>query len=201
MEGNVDFYGGSHETFQPSFEDGGTYGNMNYFVTGSYLGDNLGIENPTSSANAIHDHTDQANFFGYASYLLSPTSRLILMAGSYDGWFQIPNNPGQPANPQYLSALGIPGFSSSALNERQYEANRFGAAAYQGTIGWDFDSQLSYVSRYTSVHFVPDPIGDLAFDGVASNVFQSSFINELQGDGSYHLNDCSHDPYGLFNEL
>ena len=91
---------------QPSFEFGGSEGKLNYFVTGSYLDNNLGIENPTPSPNAIHDQTDQFKGFGYASYLLNPTTRLSLMFGSYDGWFQIPNNPGQPPNPAIPARVG-----------------------------------------------------------------------------------------------
>ncbi|MGP8051560.1 MAG: TonB-dependent receptor [Desulfobaccales bacterium] len=185
--GRVDFYGGSQTTLNPSFEYGGSEGKWNYFVTGAYLGDNLGIENPTSAQNAIHDHTDQATGFGYASYLLDPTSRVFVMFGNYNGSFQIPNNPGQ--TPQFLQA-GQPNFASKNLNENQYETNRYAALAYQSTIGKDFDYQISYVNRYTSVHFVPDLVGDLAYNGVSSNVSQSSFINQWQGDGSYRLNDA-----------
>ncbi len=185
--GRVDFYGGSQTTLNPSFEYGGSEGKWNYFVTGAYLGDNLGIENPTSAQNAIHDHTDQATGFGYASYLLDPTSRVFVMFGNYNGSFQIPNNPGQ--TPQWLQP-GQPNFASKNLNENQYESNRFEALGYQSTVGSDFNYQLSYVNRYTSVHFTPDLVGDLVYNGVASNVSQSSFINQIQGDGSYHLNEA-----------
>ncbi len=65
--GSIDLYGGSHDTVQPSFELGGSQGKLTYFATGSYLGDNLGIENPTPSHDAIHDHTDQVKGFGYLS--------------------------------------------------------------------------------------------------------------------------------------
>ena len=187
--GNVEMFGGSHNTMQPSFTFGGTSGKLNYFVTGSFLANDLGIENTTSSATAVHDNTVQLTGFGYASYLLNPTSRLILMFGRYDGWFYIPNNPGTLPNPQYLMGAGIANFSASDLNEHQYETNTFGAVAYQSTIGSKFDYQVSFVSRSTSVHYTPDPIGDLVFNGVASDVAQSSLINQLQGDGSYHLND------------
>ena len=101
--GRVDLYGGSHNTVQPSFEFGRSQGKVSYYLTGSYLQNQLGIENPTSSPNAIHDHTDQGKGFGYLSYLINPTTRLSLMFGSYDGWFEIPNNPGQTPNPGYLA--------------------------------------------------------------------------------------------------
>ena len=197
--GRVDLYGGSRSTVQPSFEFGSSKGNFTYYLTGSYLGDNLGIENPTPSSNAIHDHTDQEKGFGYFSYLINPTTRLSLMLGSYDGKFQIPNNPGQPPlNPGFPAGAGVTAFNSSTLNERQYENNRYGVVALQSSIGSDVDYQLSFVSHYTSVHFTPDPIGDLVFNGVASNVFRSSFSNGLQGDGSYHLNDAHTIRMGYF---
>jgi outer membrane receptor protein involved in Fe transport len=37
------------------------------------------------------------------------------------------------------------------------------------------------------VHFLPDVLGDLIFNGVASDVYRSSFVNGLQGDASYRL--------------
>ena len=50
--GRVDLYGGSHDTVEPSFQLGGSSGKLNYYLTGSYLHDNLGIENPTPGPNA-----------------------------------------------------------------------------------------------------------------------------------------------------
>src|SRR5712691_8816975 len=47
--GSVSMYGGSHEWLQPSFESGGRVGQIDYFVTGEYLHNSIGIENPDSS--------------------------------------------------------------------------------------------------------------------------------------------------------
>jgi outer membrane receptor protein involved in Fe transport len=47
------------------------------------------------------------------------------------------------------------------------------------------DWQLAYYTRYSDLHFTPDPLGDLVFNGVASNVQRQSFANGVQGDGSY----------------
>ena len=199
--GRIDLYGGSHNTVQPSFELGSSKGKLTYYLTGSYLGNDLGIENPTTSHNAIHDSTEQAKGFVNLSYLITPTSRISLMAGSYDGWFQIPNNPGQPPDPNgqgFLAGAGVTSFASASLNERQYETNRYGALAFQSSIGSKFDYQVSYVIHYTSVHFTPDPIGDLVFNGVAADIFRSSFSNGIQGDGSYHLNDAHTIRTGFF---
>lgn len=187
--GHIDLYGGSHGTANPSFEYGNKNGNLTYYVTGSYLTNNLGIENPTSSTDAIHDNTNQKKGFAYLSYLVNPSTRLSAMFGTYDGRFQIPDNPRQIPNSSFLSHAGVSNFDSAALNENQHETNRYGILALQSTIGEKFDYQVALFTRYTSVHFVPDLIGDLVFNGVASDVFRSSFSTGIQGDGSYWLND------------
>src|SRR5208283_5356813 len=68
----------------------------------------------------------------------------------------------------------------------------------QSSIGSDFTYQLSLFTRYSDVHFRPDPIGDLVFNGVSSNDYRSSFSNGVQGDGSYHLNDAHTIRTGFF---
>ena len=52
------------------------------------------------------------------------------------------------------------------------------------------DLQLSYFNRYSSLHFVPDTVGDLLFNGIASDVYRATFANGVQGDGSYRVNDA-----------
>ncbi len=82
--GSVGVYGGSHGTITPSIEYGGTFGGncpttttttrgyvkalpastdcfagVQYYFTGRYLQNTVGIENPTPAYNAIHDFTQQ----------------------------------------------------------------------------------------------------------------------------------------------
>ena len=101
--GSVSVYGGSHGTITPSFEYGGTVGQTQYFVSGRFLQNNLGIENPTPSNEAIHDRTSQEKGFLYLSTVLDPTSRLTFMSGVSNSTYQIPNNPGTDAELQRLS--------------------------------------------------------------------------------------------------
>ncbi len=190
--GDVEMYGGSHSALNPSFQYGGSQGKLNYYFSGSYLQDNLGIENPTSSSNAIHDHTDQYRGFAYLSYVIDDTSRLSLIAGEAYNQFQIPNTPGQPAgidgagNP--FAIPGITSFDSSVLNESQREQNNFEVLAYQKTID-DFNFQLSIFNSYSAVNFNPDALGDLYFNGVAGKLNRSVMSNGLQFDSSYEIND------------
>jgi outer membrane receptor protein involved in Fe transport len=72
------------------------------------------------------------------------------------------------------------------LNERQTEFNQFNVLAYQHA-GDGYDYQLSYFNRYSQLHFYPDPIGDLVFNGIASDVYRQSFVNGIQEDTSYRV--------------
>ncbi|MGZ5873715.1 MAG: TonB-dependent receptor [Bradyrhizobium sp.] len=181
--GSVSLYGGSHGTITPSFEYGGTVGQTQYFLSGRYLQNNLGIENPTPANEAIHDHTSQEKGFLYLSTVLDPTSRLTFISGVSNAAFQIPNNPGQQSN---FTAFGVSNFDSSQLNERQYELTQFNVLAYQKSMG-DIDYQISYFNRYNQLHYRPDLIGDLVINGVASDVYRQSAINGIQEDAAWRI--------------
>jgi outer membrane receptor protein involved in Fe transport len=184
--GSVSVYGGSHGTITPSFEYGGTAGQTQYFVSGRYFGSNLGLENPTPANEAIHDRTSQEKGFLYLSTVLDPTSRLTFISGISNGNYQIPNNPGQtPA----FTAFGVSTFDSSLLNERQNEFNQFNVLAYQKSVD-GIDYQLSYFNRTSTLHFMPDTIGDLVFNGVASDVYRRSFVNGIQEDTAWRVADA-----------
>src|SRR5487761_2450614 len=181
--GSVSVYGGSHGTVTPSFEYGGTVGQTQYFLSGRYLQNNLGIENPTPANEAIHDRTSQEKGFLYLSTVIDPTSRLTFMSGVSNAAFQIPNNPGQPAN---FTAFGLNNFDSSQLNERQYEFTQFNVLAYQKSMG-DIDYQISYFNRYNQLHYRPDLVGDILINGVASDVYRQSATNGIQEDTSWRI--------------
>jgi outer membrane receptor protein involved in Fe transport len=182
--GEVGLYGGSRQTFTPSFDYGGGIGNSEYFVSARGDWNNLGIENPTPGLNATHDYTQQGKFFGYASTLLDESTRFsVISAASYSA-FQIPSNPGQtPAGD-----FGPAAYDSSTLNENEYDTYLVTIAALQKH-GTDGDAQLAVFSRYAEVHFVPDIFGDLVFNDVASDVIRQSTLTGMQGDGSYIVND------------
>src|ERR1039457_2032664 len=191
--GEGELYGGSYDTIRPSFEYGGSQGKWNYFMDGSYNHNALGIENPTASYNAIHDTTDQGKAFVYASRILSDTSRVSLMGSASYSNFQVPNTPGLQNDPANYSAPGgntweSGTFDSSMLNENQNEQNYYGVATYQNSAG-DLNLQASVFGRNSSVHFTPDPMGDLFFNGVASDVNRNLYSGGLQADASYTLGD------------
>ncbi len=177
----VSLYGGSHDTFRPSVETGGTEGRLTYYTSASYDSNSLGIENPTSSRDPIHDRTEQFKGFGYASYTIDDTSRLNLIVSGSAATFQIPNNPDQ--TPAFALA-GVPTFDSASLDENQRENNAYAVLAYQKS-GAVTNLQVAAFTRYSGVHFAPDPVGDLIFNGVASEVQRDVLSNGLELDSRW----------------
>lgn len=191
--GDVSVYGGSFNTFNPSFEYGDTVSNWDVYVNGSYNRNDLGIENPMNTASAIHDETEQYKTFGYASRILSDTSRLTLMGGAAYSTFQVPNDtnnvPATTTNgTAFYPLVSNANTNPADLNENQIEQEYFAMAAYQQSMG-DFDYQLAAYGQISGVHFMPDPVGDLVFNGVATDVNRDLYSGGFEFDSSYELND------------
>ena len=176
--GVVGITGGSFGTLNPYASLWGHSGNWSYFFTGSYLENNVGIENPTRSRDPIHDHTNQVKGFGDITYLINSDTRLSFLFGVTNNRFQIPNNPNQAPQFGYLDQTD---FNSADLNERQSEQTRFGMLALQGKLG-DTAYQVSVGQRYSGLKYSPDDIGDLIFNGVAGQISQTDRASTLQAD-------------------
>ena len=175
----------------PAYAD--CFPGVQYYFTGRYLQTTVGLENSTPAYNAIHDFSQQEQGFAYMSAFVDPTTRVSLIAGTSNNNFQIPNIPGQPVgqngNPPVTNAFGVTDFNSALLNENQWETTHFGVLSVQ-TSDDGFDGQLSYFTRYNNLHFLPDPVGDLLLNGIASTITRTSYTNGIQGDGSYQVNSA-----------
>jgi outer membrane receptor protein involved in Fe transport len=186
LNGNeFSMYGGSYDTIQPSLQLGGTTSNLDYFISASYLHNDVGIDNTTASPDPLHDETDQEKLFGYFSHRLSDTSRLtLLLSGSYAD-FELPNTPGLLPNYQLA---GNPPADSAAVDNNQNEQNYYAVLSYQVRAG-NLSAQVSALTRYTDIRFSPDRTQELLFDGNAAQVKNSDLADGLQVDVSYILGD------------
>ncbi len=190
--GSVGFTGGGHDWLQPSAELVGSKDRFAYYASVNYLSNSIGIENPTPSRDPIHDRTSQLKGFGYFSYVPDASTRVALMIGTYDGRFQIPNNPGQQCSFALTGICdpdsGVNNLPSSSLDQNQRESNRFAVLAFQRSAD-RLDYQLAAYVQYSRLHYVPDPAGgDLAYTGVASDVARTSRAAGMQADAAYRLN-------------
>jgi|SRR5579875_524505 len=223
--GYVSLYGGSHGEIEPSANYGGTSGSLTYFVSGTFLRDDLGIESPDGSANPLHDHTTQNHEFAYLEDILDDADRVSFIAGSSDDRFQIPDLAGgQPAGVSGVMGLGPCGsgasfyappcsgadmrvltvdgqyaYPSSALDENQREITRYAIASFQRSSG-PLSIQSSFTARYSSLDFTPDPIGDLLYNGISQYAYKRDVAYAWQTDTAYRLGDAHTVRAGLYIE-
>jgi outer membrane receptor protein involved in Fe transport len=198
--GSVSFYGGSHGDIEPSFEYGGSTGNTNFFASGSYLQNDLGIESPDGRSNPLHDHTHQFQGFAYLEDILDPNTRLSVILGTSDQRFQIPDvsgglnggltvtDPANPANTVPINVNGQTTYSSQDLNENQTENTQYGVVSLLHTAD-KLTTQVSLFGRYSTLNFTPDPVGDILYNGVSQAAAKTDIAGGVQAEGAYDLND------------
>jgi outer membrane receptor protein involved in Fe transport len=172
---------GTRDWRQPAFSYGGQSGKIDYFATGQFLHNSIGIENPTSSQSPIHDDTDQWHALGKVTGIIDEQTRISFIAGGSKARFQIPNNPFQTPG---FTVAGSTDLNSALLNQRQFESTYFGIVSLQkhtDVLDW----QLSGFARYSNLTYKPDPFGDLMFNGIAPWASRTNFATGVQGDGSW----------------
>ncbi|RCS29322.1 TonB-dependent receptor [Rhodanobacter denitrificans] len=195
--GSVGITGGSNATLNPNASVWGSNDRWSWFLTGNYMENDVGIENPTPSKKPIHDHTNQAKGFGDISYLIDNDTRLSFLFGVANNRFQIPNRPGYMPQFGYLDMVD---FNSADLDGHQRENTRFGVLALQGKLGAT-GYQVSVGQRYSRLAYTPDRIGELMFNGVASAVSRSNRASTLQADFATPLGNRHTLRYGIYGSF
>ena len=196
--GDISIYGGSHGEIDPSVDYGGSAGSLNYFVSGDYLTDTLGIESPDGSADPLHDRTKQWHGFAFAQDIVDDESSVSAILSTSNDVFQIPDlRGGQPTGLDGINGLGPGGvltvngqflFPSGDLNENQREITHYGIVSYLRAMG-AFTVELSAFGRYSSLFFTPDAVGDLLYNGVAQTAYKRDVAYGLQAEGSWQASE------------
>ncbi|MDB5373913.1 MAG: TonB-dependent receptor, partial [Belnapia sp.] len=181
--GSIAMYGGSRGTLQPSAGWAGMAGGWDLFATGSLLQTDQGIENPARGRTALNGQSSQVRGLAYAARQLDDTTRLSLIAGTSLNRFRIPVTRGQETG---FTAFGSDAFDSADLRARQWERNWYGVAALQKSFG-DIDVQVAGFGRSSSIHYVPDVVGETRFNGVASDVYRGSVTTGAQADAAWRV--------------
>jgi hypothetical protein len=186
--GSITMSGGSFGTVNPSLEYGGSVDGYNYYFSGDYLDTEHGVNGVTPKYNQLHDHSEQTHDFAYLEKIIDASNKVSAMVGEFNSQFQIPNNPGQSTFGGIAAINGTPisAFNSANLNEHQIESAQFGALSYLHTQG-PLDFQVSVISKYSSLQYHPDLLGDLAFNGISEEAKRTSWANYLQAEGTYRL--------------
>lgn len=203
--GQIGIYGGSHSQLAPSFDYGGSDGSFNYFVSGDYTTDTLGIESPDGSANPLHDRTKQWHGFAFLQDILDQNSSVTAILGTSNEMFEIPNSRGLqpggldgfvglgPQDPQtgdyVLKVNGQTAFPSAHLDEDQREITHYGILSYLRSQG-AFDFQVNLFGRYSSLFFTPGgDVGDLLYNGIAQTAYKRDEAYGVQAEGAWHAGE------------
>jgi len=198
--GEVSVYGGSHDDFEPSFSYGGTTGATNFFVSGSYQQNDLGIESPDGRSDPIHDHTEQFQGFAYLDHIIDAQSQVSAIFGVSDQRFQIPDVSGELNGGLGLNVNGQTDLPSQDLNENQHEATQYGVVSYLHSDD-RLTGQVSLFLRNSTLSFTPDAIGDILYDGISQTASKSDLAAGLQAEAAYHLGDSHTIRAGLIVEV
>ena len=183
--GSVSLYGGSHGTYEPSVEYGGHSGGTNFFVSGEYRRTQLGIESPDGTSTPAHDRADEASMFVYLDHILSQQDRVSFIGGYSNDRFQIPDTPGLGAANGF--AVGnVTDYPSQLLNESQREVTGYAIGSYLHD-GGRYTIQTSLLSRFSTLSFKPDELGDLLYNGIAQRAFKRDVAFGVQSEGVYRL--------------
>ena len=178
-------YGGIYDTEEPSFQLQGCSGRFSYYLTGLYLHSSLGLSSATPGHDPIHDTVNQGQGFSYLTYDLDPSTRISFIGGTTVAGNEFPNHPGQP--PLYqLEGVNPTNFPSTAIDSSVDQQDYYGVLALNGAVGEHIDYQLAYAVHYNRQTFNADPVGDLIYEGIAPQVFNSDLANTLQEDTTYH---------------
>ena len=169
--GSVEMRGGSYGTIKPSVAIWRIGRRLQLFRLRRQSPDRITASTPSTPAyNQIHDDTMQTHGFAYLDKIIDSSSKVAFIAGTFHGQFQIPNNPGQTP----LFAAGRlradhrrHRLQFRTLSEHQVESSAFGALSYLRAEE-DFDFQVSAFSKYSTLHYHPDALGDIFFNGIAA---------------------------------
>jgi outer membrane receptor protein involved in Fe transport len=187
--GEVSVYGGSHGTYEPSFEYGGSADGTNFFVSGDFRRTELGIENPDGRKATDHDRSDAGNLFAYLDRVVSDSDRVSLILGYSNDRFQIPNTPG--LTPQLgLTVNGQTDSPSVLLNDTQRETTGYGILSLLHDQG-KLTLQTSLFTRYSTLTYRPDAnFGDLFYNGNSQYAAKQNFAAGVQSEAVYRLSDA-----------
>jgi outer membrane receptor protein involved in Fe transport len=183
QEGSVNVTAGGRNHRETGADASGQRGRLSWFMSGSLLATDLGIESPTARVQPLHDRGLNEKGLAYLAWALDDTSKLALLLGASDNRFQIPNSAGLA--PRYaITGMSIP--PSAAIDARQRETGSFQTVAWQRSVGQD-EWQVALFHRYSAIDYRPDLAGDLAYNGIASRISRSSDSSGLQVDGAWAL--------------
>lgn len=175
---------GQRDMFEPSVEYAGCDDALSWFGSLLYGQNNTAFSSATPGPTAIHDETHLGQGFGVVRDQLDAHNTLELIASVSDSDNQLPNVPGLVPQFELAGAQVVPSARiDSWLDFRDY----LGIVSLSGDPSQNLSYRLAYSAHSISEMFVPDDVGELIYQGVASTATHRDFDNTFQGDLDYVL--------------
>lgn len=183
--GQLELYGGQRETYSPSLVYASCAGNFSSFLSARATWSDTAFSSATPGPSAIHDAGREQQVLGYWSYGLGDSTQLSLLLAATNSGNELPNAPGLA--PAYVLA-GVPTPPpSTAIQSRLDFRDYLAMAMLKSALSDALDVDLGYTAHFISQEFFPDPVGELVYQGVASQAVHEDRDDTLQGDLHYRL--------------
>jgi TonB dependent receptor/TonB-dependent Receptor Plug Domain len=176
-------FGGQRETIAPSIEYAACDGALASYFSARETWSNTAFSSATPGPTPIHDSERTEQALGFWTYSLTEDTRLSLLLAATGSDNELPNVPGLA--PAY-SLAGLASTPSSAdidssLNFRDFLLMGSIKSAPSSAL----DLQLGYTAHFISQQFNPDSVGELVYQGVASQASHEDRDNAIEGDLRY----------------
>jgi hypothetical protein len=180
--GDVSIYGGQRSTVQPSFQYGGCDGAFSYYGTAQYSQSNTAFSSATPGPTPIHDRTHEVQAFGLLTYSLSSTADVNFLFSASPSTNQLPNVVG--LTPAY-SLANAPVEASADINSYINFKDYLAILSLSSSPSAQLSFHLSYTAHEIEELYLPDDVGELEYQGLATRASHKDMDNILQGDVKY----------------
>ena len=167
--GSVQFFGGSNETINPSFEYGGTVGAaFRFYAQNSFISTNRGLNPPTLGKTIFHNQSTRNETFLRGDWQADNQNNVTWLFLNSIAKFQIPTRPDLTANSSLVGLIQAqePGFTpvrSQDIDENQKENNQYSQVVWRHDLSPQRFFSLAGYFRHTRATFFTDPLNVLAY--------------------------------------
>ncbi len=183
--GDLQLYGGQRATYSPSLTYGVCGRGWSGFLSARATWSDTAFSSATPGPTPIHDHGRSQQALGFWTLDVSEQTQLSLLLAATNSNNELPNAPG--LEPQYvLEGVMVPP-PSSAIQSRLDFRDYLAMATARSTLAPNLQGQLGFTAHFISQEFFPDPIGELIYQGVASQAVHEDRDDTLEGDLKYTL--------------
>jgi hypothetical protein len=178
--GDVSLEAGQRSTLSPSVEYAACTGAFSSYISARETWSDTAFSSATPGPTPIHDQGRTPQGLGFWSYAPSAQTRVTLLLAATRSDNELPNAPNLAPQFTLAGVAAVPNSADidSRLNFRDYLA----MGGVHSTSDAGVEMQLGYTAHFISQQFEPDQVGELIYQGVASQATHQDSDQTLQGD-------------------